>query len=345
MSTSCSTSHGCKSEERPPSSKRGDIVNYLRECRKLSVICGEKADTAELPKRCARPRNGLCALYIDKVVSNLISNAIKHTREEDIDFRIDTSQNRPMLLCVSDTGVGIDPEDLPRIFELFYHNEQLDRRHGNRHRSPSHACWWKMNGKIEVKHSAKAPLSLYACLSTTETKHPSGSKRRTSRHSSALFSASAIATANTERTDEYGTEIKPAANANPNAPLLLIVEDNADVRLYLQTLLSPYYQMLTAADGEEDWPWPLSICPTDSDRHYDARKDGIALCTELETRCVNQSYPCHHAYRQSTDEDRIARTTLRCGLIYVNLFKRKSSLSPSIICLQPGVFCKRNIPG
>ena len=41
--------------------------------------------------------------------------------------------------------------------------------------------------------------------------------------------------------------------STPNTQLLLIVDDNADIRTYLRTILQDHYQLLEAADGQEGW--------------------------------------------------------------------------------------------
>lgn len=50
------------------------------------------------------------------VVEQIISNAVKYTDTGKISIRM----SAPGILCIEDTGVGICPEDLPRIFENGY---------------------------------------------------------------------------------------------------------------------------------------------------------------------------------------------------------------------------------
>lgn len=59
------------------------------------------------------------------VVEQLLSNALKYTREGSI--RI---YSEGKVLCIKDTGIGIAPEDLPRVFDKGYTgcNGRTDRR-------------------------------------------------------------------------------------------------------------------------------------------------------------------------------------------------------------------------
>lgn len=63
---------------------------------------------------------------LEQVLSNLISNAIKYAPEGEIHI---TGQVRPdfVILCVSDQGPGIDPQDIPHIFDRFYRGPDMAR--------------------------------------------------------------------------------------------------------------------------------------------------------------------------------------------------------------------------
>lgn len=60
------------------------------------------------------------------VVEQVLSNALKYTPSGEIKIYME----QPCCLCVADTGIGIDPSDLPRIFEKGYtgFNGRSDRR-------------------------------------------------------------------------------------------------------------------------------------------------------------------------------------------------------------------------
>lgn len=64
--------------------------------------------------------------WLSFVIEQVLSNALKYTREGEI--RI--SLREPKTLCIADTGIGIDPADLPRVFEKGYtgFNGRSDKR-------------------------------------------------------------------------------------------------------------------------------------------------------------------------------------------------------------------------
>ncbi len=72
-----------------------------------------------------------------QVINNLIDNSLKFTPRGgrvNVELKVD-AQTRQVYLRVSDTGAGIDPVDLPHIFERFYRGDKSRARertaHGN----------------------------------------------------------------------------------------------------------------------------------------------------------------------------------------------------------------------
>jgi len=63
---------------------------------------------------------------IDQVISNLISNAIKYAPFGEI--RVSARErNEYAILCVSDQGPGIAPQDVPYVFDRFYRSEDATK--------------------------------------------------------------------------------------------------------------------------------------------------------------------------------------------------------------------------
>ncbi|MXV37321.1 GHKL domain-containing protein [Flavobacteriaceae bacterium Ap0902] len=66
---------------------------------------------------------------IEQVLTNLIANAINHSQrsgEVTVSF---TPENEKVKITIRDTGIGIKPEQLKRIFERFYRVDQSRSRH------------------------------------------------------------------------------------------------------------------------------------------------------------------------------------------------------------------------
>ena len=65
-----------------------------------------------------------------QVLSNLVSNAMRHTPEGGSVLMAAHASNGGVEIQVKDSGPGIDPEDLPHVFERFYRADKSRRRDG-----------------------------------------------------------------------------------------------------------------------------------------------------------------------------------------------------------------------
>lgn len=60
------------------------------------------------------------AKLIEQVITNLLDNAIKHTKKEEMITVCAAYENQTLLIIVRDEGEGIAQEDIPNLFQIFY---------------------------------------------------------------------------------------------------------------------------------------------------------------------------------------------------------------------------------
>lgn len=66
---------------------------------------------------------------LEQVMVNLLDNAVKFNRPEGaVTVECSTHQDDQVRICVSDTGIGIPNNELPRIFERFYRVDKARSR-------------------------------------------------------------------------------------------------------------------------------------------------------------------------------------------------------------------------
>jgi signal transduction histidine kinase len=107
-----------------------DIGQLVRQVVEAAVPSMDEAPNVEVIAE-----EGLLSISVDpkrirQVIANLLSNAIRYTPTSGrIEISIHGAEGE-VEVYVSDTGPGISPEDLPRLFERFYRGDPARNRSG-----------------------------------------------------------------------------------------------------------------------------------------------------------------------------------------------------------------------
>ncbi|MCX4390636.1 SpoIIE family protein phosphatase [Micromonospora peucetia] len=186
----------------------------------------------------------------EKVVVNLLSNALKYTLTGTVRLRL-RGDGEHVTLSVDDTGVGIPADQQPLMFRRFHRV----RGAGGRSHEGTGIGLALVQEMVRLHGGSVGMRSVEGEGSTFTVRLPYGR-------------ATTGATAPRERTHEpvheaYIAEalrwLPGAVPAHPDrtddeprdAATVLVVDDNADLRGFLASLLAPHHRVVTAVDGRE----------------------------------------------------------------------------------------------
>jgi len=261
----------------------GKLVNTLLEFSRLQAgriharyePLDVGAFTAELASvfRSAIERAGLrlevnCAdleqpVYLDremweKVILNLLSNALKFTFDGHITVTV-RRVGKSVGVTVADTGTGIPTEELPRLFERFH------RIRGARARShEGSGIGLALVAELVALHGGTITANSTPEVGTTFTVTlPLGSAHLPADQivaASTVTGASQGAAPFVEEAlrwladapqvpEDAGTGLAGAQPLGPAGTRVLLADDNADMRDYVQRLLASRYHVQTVPDG------------------------------------------------------------------------------------------------
>lgn len=181
----------------------------------------------------------LDAEKIERVFFNLMSNAFKYTPDNGKIRFIATTENDNLIFSVEDTGKGIAEEDLGNIFDRFY---QVDKVHPN--------------GSGIGLSLAKAFVELHGGSISVESHLGAGSKFTVMipvRHvaeETGKSSPGAITSSDVE-VELGGIEAEALQSEADGKPLLLMVDDNEDIRRMVGELLKDDYTVIFASNGKD----------------------------------------------------------------------------------------------
>ena len=196
--------------------------------------------------------------YCHSIVSNLMSNAVKFTPSGgSVTVKL-SKHGSKVGLSIADTGVGISANDLPHIFDLFYQGETGSASLGTGiGLALVKQMTEAMNGKIEVESQQGNGTTFYLTL---PAKHDNSTYPKWVPRvlSSQLPDHSTLPAPGD---GSLISEDQSPINSNIDRPIVLIVEDNPDVALFLGHILEEKYQVVKAKNGAEGVDKAREIIP------------------------------------------------------------------------------------
>lgn len=200
---------------------------------------------------------------IQKILTNLIGNALKYTPTGG-SIRISClADQRQLQFKIQNTAPELRPQEVKRIFDRFYQNQQTNPGFGIG-LSLVDALVKRLNGKINAV-KVEDQLAIVVTLPITLD----------------LLPKNVIAfDEESENVTVQLQEISP----NQERPILLIAEDHPDTRAILLEIFQSDYQVITANDGDEAWKICQEIVPDLILSDIAMPKvSGLELCRRIKT--------------------------------------------------------------
>ena len=236
---------------------------------------------------------------LEQVIINLLTNALKFTKEGG---EVTVSVNKKDDSCnieVADSGIGINEEQLPYVFDRFY---QADNSESREHEGTG----------IGLSLS-KELVELHGGLITARSESGKGSsflitlplgKEHFQEHQLAKLTP----IPKDKSISKMETLIKevPSENVEVDEEVILLVEDNTEMRTYVKGLMHDNYKILEAANGIEGFKVAKEQVPDliISDVMM-PKMDGTELCQRLKKNEITSHIPIILLTAKASEEDRI----------------------------------------
>lgn len=265
-----------------------------------------------------------CALdpvWIESMLSNLLGNALRFVERGGlIQVRIAEIDDE-LQIEVQDNGQGIDPEELPNIFERFAQAGSYRKRRGGAgiglalvreaarlhggdvavQSEPGKGTLFTIalprvkaeenreTGEVEVTAEATAGAGEKAAVEKPEGEAETRTQTNRGQRRQRLFSET-----RDELLEDPSEAEGDADRAGPSkeAPLVVLVEDHADTRRYVADVLAEHYRVKAASDGRKGLELAFGLKPdavvTDIDM---PTMDGFELCRALRRNEQTSAVP------------------------------------------------------
>jgi signal transduction histidine kinase/ligand-binding sensor domain-containing protein/DNA-binding response OmpR family regulator len=169
---------------------------------------------------------------VTTILNNLMSNAVKYTPKGEIELSL-TSHDDNAVVKVRDTGYGISQEALPRIFDRYYQAKGA-------HQASGTGIGLALVKSLCVLHEADIDVHSVEDHGATFTL----TFKKSNTYPNALHKENSEGNKQGEQLTEEHVE------TNDQRPVVLVVEDNLEIRHYIADSLSEDYQVVKANDGK-----------------------------------------------------------------------------------------------
>lgn len=271
-----------------PEYEAGNLIAFLQYLTdSFQPLAEGKNISLRFQSECPKLEAAFDREKLQVIVGNLLSNALKFTPEKGrviVDCNLIPKQEaggaaaaEMIRIRVKDTGPGISEDQLPRIFGRFYSLSQASSFSGvGIGLALAKELAELMGGKIEVASEWGKGSAFTVCLPfrKPEEGHGQGQKKM---ELPALFGRLP-----TQRsTGRKAARRQPAAHTD--RPLVLIIEDSADVAGFIADSIRPDYRVEIAGNGSQGLEQAfqlipdLAICDV-----MMPEKDGFEVCRILK---------------------------------------------------------------
>ncbi len=269
-----------------------DVVHFLHE---IFLPFQETANLRQITYR-FEPSHPQIMLWFDqdkleKVFFNLLSNAFKFTPSGGRIKMIIEQKTNSVEIRVQDSGIGVNPVLLDQIFKRFYqkaNSVQSAIKNSGIGLAISKQMIELHHGKIFVEPSSgsngKEPKGATFVVELLKGRNHFQANEIVIDYSDleSTTDYKPLVMPNLGNTDLSESVSAPAPTAN--APLLLIIEDNPEVRAYIEQVFRAKYRLITAENGVQGLDLAKAHGPdlVISDVMM-PEMDGITFCRQLKT--------------------------------------------------------------
>lgn len=288
-----------------PEITQSDIIEFTE---KVTNSFQDLAEQQHISLQFISPERHLMAYFdgdiLEKILTNLLSNAFKFSKKDgiiNVSISLKPSDNQQVIIKISDNGLGIAPENLPNIFNRFY--QVYDK---NQPQIVGTGVGLSLCKELIDLHCGEILVSSKLGEGTTFSVYlPINKKAFDSqwiREEPTILDTQKLQTKNILQTiDNQDIEV-----IDKDKPLILIAEDNEDLRTYIKEIFIHDFQILEAENGLaaqkmaqenlpdliiSDWMMPL--------------KTGVELCHNIKMNPNTSHIPVIILTSKSSNESKL----------------------------------------